>query len=300
MKNAIIGYLLFLAVVISSCGTMPLREEGLIIKMPVPILSDTSGARPYGHILTMRSDSLVDGGIYEFSVDGGKTWKEGSTTFLVASGEIWARTRFQNLVSEITKSRFSIYYERVVVVGNSITQHGPLPASKWFGSWGMAASSADKDYLHQITTKLKQLNPEVKLMLSNGVAFENSYWTYNYDSLRTFVDFKPDLVIMRIGENVERDAGSEFENRYNAYIKTLIKDRKVKVICTTTVWSSHSQVGNRIKKVAQDNSYTLVDLQPLASDSSNFAFKMFSDRGVGAHPSDKGMQTIAELIGKAL
>lgn len=300
MKNAFIVKLLFLAIVVSSCGTMPSREEDLIIKMPVPTLSDTSGAIPYGHALTMRSDSMIDGGIYEFSSDNGKTWVEGNTTYITTSGEVWARTRYKDVVSEIKKSSFSIYYERVVVVGNSISQHGPLPASKWFGDWGMAASSSEKDYLHLLSSKLRALNPDVKVLLSNAVNFERSYWTYNYDSLKTFVDFKPDLVIMRIGENVDPQVGSEFENRYNAYVKTLVKDRKVRVICTTTVWNSRYLVGNSIKKVAHENNYTLVDLQSLAIDSSNFAYKLFTDLGVGSHPSDKGMQTIADMIGKEL
>lgn len=300
MKNRIAGSLLFLTLLINSCGTMPFREEDLIVKMPAPTLSDSSGAIPYGHVLTMMSDSMIDGGIYEFSNDNGKTWIEGNTTYITSPGDIWARTRYKNIISEITRSNFSIYYERVVVVGNSITQHGPLPASKWFGNWGMAASSADNDYLHLLSSRLKALNPNVEVEVSNAVNFERSYWTYNYDSLKTFVDFKPDLVIMRIGENVEPEAGSEFENRYNAYIKTLVKDRKVRVICTTTVWNSRLQVGNRIKKVAQDNKYTLVDLQSLTSDSSYYAYKLFTDLGVGSHPSDKGMQTIADLIAKEL
>lgn len=300
MTKEVVGSILFLSVLIYSCGTMPYREEDLIIQMPAPILSDSSGAIPYGHILTMRSDSMIDGGIYEFSNDNGKTWVEGNTTYITSAGDIWARTRYKNIVSQITKSSFSIYYERVVVVGNSISQHGPLPTSKWFGNWGMAASSAEKDYLHLLSTKLEALNPQVRVILSNAVDFEKSYWTYNYDSLKTFVDFKPDLIIMRIGENVEPEAGGEFENRYNAYIKTLVKDRKVKVICTTTVWNNSYFVGNRIKKVAEDNKYTLVDLQSMTSDSSYYAYKLFSDLGVASHPSDKGMQIIADRIAKEL
>ena len=36
----------------------------------------------------------------------------------------------------------------VLCVGNSILAHGPSESIGWSGNWGMAASSADKDYYH--------------------------------------------------------------------------------------------------------------------------------------------------------
>ncbi|WAC75324.1 hypothetical protein OU995_11760 [Roseateles sp. SL47] len=42
----------------------------------------------------------------------------------------------------------------LLVIGNSITRHGPLPAFNWFGDWGMAASSQDKDFAHLVGTGL--------------------------------------------------------------------------------------------------------------------------------------------------
>ena len=38
---------------------------------------------------------------------------------------------------------------RVAFVGNSITRHGPKPSIGWVNDCGMAASSVDKDYVHQ-------------------------------------------------------------------------------------------------------------------------------------------------------
>ena len=42
----------------------------------------------------------------------------------------------------------------ILAIGNSITLH-PV-CSYWWGSWGMAASSIDKDYVHQVQAGLSQ------------------------------------------------------------------------------------------------------------------------------------------------
>jgi hypothetical protein len=42
----------------------------------------------------------------------------------------------------------------LVVVGNSITRHGPAPSIDWSGDWGMAAPSSDKDFSHLVASRL--------------------------------------------------------------------------------------------------------------------------------------------------
>ena len=286
---------------LGGCGKIPFTDDDLGIgSMPEPVFSDTTRVLPYGSPITFYADSMPSPGIYEFSLDNGKNWQTGNSVVLEQSSELWIRTRYKKVFSNINKTFFSIYYRHVIVVGNSITSHGPLPDKGWFGNWGMAASSQEQDYFHQIAGKLKTLYPAVEITVAHDVAFEQNYQNYQYENLKYLIDLEPDLIIMRIGENVSSQVGAEFENSYAKYIKTLTTNRKVKVICTTSFWSTKSEVSKKIMNVANTNGYLLVDLQPLSNDSSYSAFKFFKDPGIAAHPSDKGMKAIANLIGEKL
>jgi hypothetical protein len=45
--------------------------------------------------------------------------------------------------------------ERVAFIGNSITLHGPKADIDWNGNWGMAATEAQRDYVHRIAKRLE-------------------------------------------------------------------------------------------------------------------------------------------------
>lgn len=62
----------------------------------------------------------------------------------------------------------------VVCLGNSITKHPYLPDVEWYGDWGMAASSPEKDYCHVLQKKLKEYNPESKVIPCTIVPFEKN------------------------------------------------------------------------------------------------------------------------------
>ncbi len=39
---------------------------------------------------------------------------------------------------------------KILILGNSITEHGAALNMDWFGNWGMAASAKEKDYAHLV------------------------------------------------------------------------------------------------------------------------------------------------------
>ena len=48
-----------------------------------------------------------------------------------------------------------LQFKSILILGNSITKHAPIPQVGWYGNWGMAASVQSKDFSHIIGTALK-------------------------------------------------------------------------------------------------------------------------------------------------
>ena len=89
--------------------------------------------------------------------------------------------------------------ERLLVLGNSITRHGPAPKIGWTGDWGMAASAEEKDFVHLVSRGLG--SPALKAM--NIADFERDLEASDVQArFKAAWDFKPTLVIVAIGENV--------------------------------------------------------------------------------------------------
>lgn len=282
-----------------SCNSIFHSSNGsTITSLKEPFFLTPSDTLPYGTKVYLQSDSLVKAGILEISLDSGKVWLAAKCIALTRSGEVWARTRYEKISSPIVKSKYTVYYRRVLVVGNSITGHGPAPELGWTGDWGMAASRAENDYLHIISKKLRALNPNVEIKVLFAVDFEQSFWKYDYTKLKTYADFQPDLIIMRIAENTNLEYVWSYENNYAQYLTELTAKTNAKVICTTSFWKHFGEVSTRIKSVAKNRGYIIADLEPYWADKSYTAYKFFSDSGVGSHPSDKGMQAIADCISK--
>jgi len=98
----------------------------------------------------------------------------------------------------------AVKVNKVLFLGNSITNHGPNAKIGWNCHWGMAASAKEKDFVHlilQAFAKVAGKQPEA--IITNVATFERKYETYDLDAgLKKEFAFKADLVIIAIGENV--------------------------------------------------------------------------------------------------
>ncbi|MGY3214336.1 SGNH/GDSL hydrolase family protein [Mucilaginibacter sp. HD30] len=187
---------------------------------------------------------------------------------------------------------------RILVLGNSITYSPANPSIGWNGNWGMAASAADNDFVHLLSTYLKNVNPDNVVLSKNIAEFEVNFDTYNFDAnLKTLRDAKPTLIVLRIGENVTRNSEAAlFEQKYQEllnYFKT--NNPSVKILAVGSVWPDREMPTDVMKKYSD-----FVPLVFMQQDVSNFAFGKFTDNGVASHPSDKGMTTIANTIYKTM
>ncbi|MFD0752301.1 SGNH/GDSL hydrolase family protein [Mucilaginibacter calamicampi] len=187
---------------------------------------------------------------------------------------------------------------RILVLGNSITYSPANPSIGWHGSWGMAASVADSDFVHVFTKRLKEINPANEVLSKNIAEFEVNFDTYNFDAnLKTLRDAKPALIVLRIGENVTRNTEAAlFEQKYQELLNYFKTDNpSVKILAVGSVWPDRDMPTNVMKKYSE-----FVPLVFMQNDLSNYAFGKFTDPGVASHPSDKGMATIAYVIFKSV
>lgn len=186
----------------------------------------------------------------------------------------------------------------VLILGNSITKHEPNPALGWFGDWGMAASAKEKDYVHDLMRRFIKIDPSVKFHVKTIVGFERSYWNYNFSGLDSLRDLKPELIILHIGENVPSKMLDEkpFAPYYNRLLTYFISgDPGVSIICTSSFWKQ-KRISAIIEKESRRKNCFYVKIDQLSSDSSNMAIGKFKNKGVEIHPSDAGMEAMADLI----
>lgn len=184
---------------------------------------------------------------------------------------------------------------RILVVGNSITRHGPCEEIGWYGDWGMAASTSEKDFVHRLYAKIKDGGKDAYMCIRQCAFWERNYLLDNI--LNNYNDekkFNAGVIIFRLGENVEEKNKPFFEESAGKFIGYL-KGAKTKVIFTTCFWKN-KVVDDAIRDISNKNNYSCIELGDLGDDSEMRATGQFEHSGVAAHPSDKGMENIAERI----
>lgn len=183
-------------------------------------------------------------------------------------------------------------FNNVIILGNSITLAGPNPPLGWYGNWGMAASAEDKDYVHVLKKSFQLRNPDVVVKVQNIQEFELDFTAYNFDTeLKSLRDTHPDLLILRIGENLKANIDlNVFEKRYQDLINYFRADNpKIIVVGVSTVFQGMADA-----IMARYPPY--VSLKTITQDQTNMALGLFENYAVATHPGDTGMRNIASLI----
>lgn len=194
---------------------------------------------------------------------------------------------------EVKKAPDSSIAHKVLILGNSITYAPANPTEGWNCSCGMAASTVEKDFVHLLTARFKILNNNTTVDAVNIAEFERNFDTYDFNKLQAYRDAKPDIIILRIGENVLRENEAVlFEAKYVELLNYLkVNNTGVKILAAGSVWPNHN-----LANTVMSNHSTYISLISLQNDFSNFAFGMYTNPGIADHPSDKGMRSISDQI----
>jgi lysophospholipase L1-like esterase len=197
--------------------------------------------------------------------------------------------------------------KRILFLGNSITLHGPSAKVGWPNNWGMAASAQEKDYVHLLLDSMAKLSgsqPEARI--TNIADFERHYDTYDLDSgLKQDLDFKPDMVVVAIGENVSalvsEESKTKFKARFARLLSALKKSGQPAIFVRSCFWADKAK-DDILRESSAAAGGVFVDISGLSKDESNYARseRSFAHAGVANHPGDKGMKAIADALLKAV
>jgi hypothetical protein len=188
------------------------------------------------------------------------------------------------------------HYQRIVIVGNSITRHPPKADIGWQGDWGMAATARDSDFVHILKRRFEQEKPGAVVKFQNIAEWERTYYKYDLARLDTIKQFQPDLVIVRIGENIAGDsiAIHHFDLQFPRLLDCL-RGNSTRLVVASSFWSGNP-ARDAMKRMASAHDAEFVSLDELEKDPANSATGQFQNTGVAKHPSNKGMRAIANTI----
>lgn len=189
---------------------------------------------------------------------------------------------------------------KLLFLGNSITRHGRAENIGWYGDWGMAASSAENDYVHKLVGRLQCDGRKVSFCVTNLSEWEQSWNDALFE--QKFLQaklFNADIVIIRLGENAGLlNRVDEFAPHYENLIDFFAAEN-AQVVLTDLFWG-YEPFDNYVKSLAQKRGFAFAQIHDLGRDAQMKATGQFTHEGVSLHPSDNGMREIADRIYRAL
>ena len=179
---------------------------------------------------------------------------------------------------------------KLLVMGNSITSHGPDPSIGWYGSWGMAAASEETDFSHITASALQ------RPLTIRGLNIESDPQgsLEQINSLVNQVDATT-AVILQFGDDVPSDGVVAFGSAYDQLTGVLGKASAL--VCVSTFWVK-PDVDQVILRACQAHHGQYVFIGDIYTDPANTDLQtiQFWDPQVNAHPRQWGHAHIAGRI----
>lgn len=205
---------------------------------------------------------------------------------------------------------------KCLILGNSITVHDTC--DYWWGTWGMAASKRENDFIHQLESKLKKsdrnyicyginiANWETELNLNVLDLNSLNYVGFGFSQKIDAKDFK--IIVIRLGENIKNGIEPEVcEKAFTELIEGIKSvNPSAKLFITGVFWPTYFKE-EIIKKIAKsenipyiniDKFYSPENIQAIGNSvyGNDGSIHYIEHDGVASHPNDAGMKAIAEEI----
>ncbi len=196
---------------------------------------------------------------------------------------------------------------RYLAIGNSITSH-PV-TSFWWGSWGMAASSMDKDYVHVVTSYLEQQYEHVGVQALYYTTWEDASTKeereQSLSELDQFLTKDLNCVSIQLGENIriDNDPKIDYQNLIN-YVHERAPKAQIILIGNFFQWDDIDDIK---EELAQQDGIDFLSLKAIQKPEYQVGkgTEVFGDDGkrhtitydpVARHPNDAGMAYIAQQV----
>lgn len=176
------------------------------------------------------------------------------------------------------------------VIGNSITLHLPAPSIGWYGDWGMAASSQDKDFAHVAAASLG-LSVDAYNIAELEFAGDASRIPAVTANVTPY-----SAVVIELGDDTTSAQAPVFQILYGELLDSTAKASQL--VCLSTYWGN-TVVDAVIEQecMAHRGVYVYIgDIYPTRQDDVG----RYSDPAVDKHPHDWSMAVIASRVSTAL
>jgi len=178
--------------------------------------------------------------------------------------------------------------ERLMVIGNSITYHPPREELGWYGDWGMAASERENDWVHLVLGKLPD-----NTLLKTKHCIAPSLVGLTDELIAEVQQVNPTLLMVQLGDNMlPEDATTE--SLYVPVVRILRAAQHQKIV--VGVWGANDVRNECLKQAALDADAIYVRIDDIRNQSGTQAWDEYENSAVGWHPSDLGMQMIANRV----
>lgn len=201
--------------------------------------------------------------------------------------------------------------KKVLILGNSITYHPTTDFSEsygviWNGSWGMAVTSEENDYVHLLMKYAKDAGYHADIRVGGNIwrtdrtlgSIETNPTLYmttadlDDSTAKEFAEFKPDIIINALGAN-NTDVDNFITVYENAmeYIAPNAKVITVGTICGSAPWE-------KVSALAAEKGWPYVDRTEAAGYATGtyMANSIWGANAIGWHPGNNGMRAIADGI----
>lgn len=188
---------------------------------------------------------------------------------------------------------------KILFVGNSIAKHAPKPAIGWYNDCGMAASSADKDYVHLVVRKImEKYDKNVSYGIAQAAQYARTFFDKTPDADYSEArNFDADIILMFFGANVMKEYdGMEnpkksFEDAYEDMRNYLSRDGRA-VVYHSQGFYIRERLDREKRTVADKYGDKFIDISDIRT--------LEESHGQFNHPSDLGMSMLADRFFEAI